>query len=355
VSKALLPFAWLYGLILWTRNWCYDTGIFKTVRVSVPVISVGNMTAGGTGKTPMVEYLIRYCLSKGKKVAVLSRGYRRKTEGLIAIGAGETSRGTAEMIGDEPFQIAKKFPDVTVIVEAKRVVSARVAIEKYGADVILLDDGFQHRSLGRDLDIVMMSGDVPPEQIQMLPAGMRREPLSGLRRSDVLAVSGLKKSGNGIEVDFKVNETFGEHTANFPLQKGIRIEVNTVPLGLHSIFGNETVAWNLLKGKACVAFSGIANPERYEKCLYSLGLKVKDFIRFPDHHSYSGNDLRKIQDSVTKHKPEFVISTEKDSVRLYDCTEMDQSLKERLFFLEIEMCVSNGEDEFKSVLDRVIK
>jgi len=349
--KALLPFSWLYGLILWLRNWCYDTGIIKTVRVSVPVISVGNMTAGGTGKTQMVEYLIRYYLSKGKKIAVLSRGYRRKTEGLIAIGSGDTNRGTATMIGDEPFQIAKKFPEVTVIVESKRVISARLAVEKYGVDVIILDDGFQHRALDRDLDIVMMNGEQPPEEILMLPAGLRREPLRGLRRADVVAVTGLHNGRNGVEVEYRKDG----HTSKSQLERGLKIGVNTVPLALRKIFGDGAVDWNLLNGKTCIAFSGIANPERYEKCLYSLGLKVKEFIRFPDHHSFSGNDVEKIQESVNKHKPEFVITTEKDSVRLFELKELGEKLKERLYFLEIEMCVTDGEIEFKKVLDRVIK
>lgn len=189
VQLMLLPFSWLYGLTMILRNWCFEVGVFHVEQVSVPVISVGNMTAGGTGKTPMVEYLIRFYLKAGNKVAVLSRGYQRDTNGTQIVSDGSNLEMTAEESGDEPYQIARKFPNVMVIVDEKRSRAAQIAINRFQPDVILLDDGFQHRGIERQLDIVMIDGRKALDRISLLPVGLRREPLSGLQRANLMAIS----------------------------------------------------------------------------------------------------------------------------------------------------------------------
>ncbi|MBI5214492.1 MAG: tetraacyldisaccharide 4'-kinase [Ignavibacteriae bacterium] len=336
MSNLLRPFSWLYGFIVWIRNWCYDVGLFKIERVTVPVISVGNMTAGGTGKTPFVEYLVRYCSSKGKRVAVLSRGYKRNSQGTIAVGSGEVYRGNADSLGDELFQIARKFPNATVIADEKRIRSAKLAVKKYQAEVILLDDGFQHRSLGRNLDIVMVSGSTPLENIPLLPAGLRREPMSGLKRANVIVESG----------------TTVQSLSDFDSIMKIKTEVKVKHL--KQVFRNGLFEPKEMQGKTVIAVSGIANPERFHSTLESLGLNVRESLRFSDHHRFSIDDLKKIQSSSEKEQTEYIITTEKDAVRLLGMKEAETMFHERLLYVEIEMEIRQGKTEFHTMLDSII-
>ncbi|TAK67904.1 MAG: tetraacyldisaccharide 4'-kinase [Bacteroidetes bacterium] len=335
LSRLLLPFSWIYGLAVWIRNLLFDAGILKIEKVSVPVISVGNMVAGGTGKTPMVEYLVRHFMEHGKNVAVLSRGYKRASKGTVAIGAKEKNRGNAGMLGDELFQLARKFSQLTVIAGTKRVYSAKLAIERYGADVIVLDDGFQHRALARELDIVMMSSEQPLDKIPMLPAGMRREPLSSLKRASVIALS---------------EGTFGR--TGLPSRPVIQWKVE--PVQLRQVVGEKIIELSSLKDKQCISFCGIANPHRFRGTLETLGLIVQDFIPFPDHHSFSEMDIRKIQQSVEEHQAEIIITTEKDAARLLSKPESGTILGSQLYYLAIELRVIQGEQEFHQIIDSII-
>ncbi len=347
MSNLLLPFAWLYGFIVWLRNKCYDVGVFKVERVSVQVISVGNMTAGGTGKTPFVEYLVRYCLNKGKRVAVLSRGYKRISKGTVAVGFQDSNRGNASMLGDELYQIARKFPNVTVVADEKRTRSATIAIEKYQAEIILLDDGFQHRSLRRDLDIVMMPNQ-SLQEIPMLPAGLRREPLSGLKRANVLV-----DSWSGVGTPSQPRELGGRST---PDQNPSCLKINTeVKMKrLKQVFRNGLFEPNELKGTNVIAVSGIANSERFISTLDSLGLIIKEFIRFADHHQFSVSDLKKIQSAFEKHQATYIITTEKDAVRLLQMKEAETMFHERLLYGEIEIEIREGKTEFHNMINSMI-
>lgn len=367
MSKLLYPFAWIYELVMWIRNWCYDQRIFRVEKVSVPVISVGNLTTGGTGKTPMVEYLVRHFLSKGKNIAVLSRGYRRQSTGTIHIGRGDQARGNAELLGDELFQLSRKFPAISVIAETQRRKSAHLAIDKYAANVIILDDGFQHRSLARDLDILMvgMSHDLYNEP--MLPAGMRREPLNAIQRANVIAQVDFKTSDER-QLDsnkFNAGEGVGITTARVGSKSKIEdsrinvdsqlsINVATIPVDLKQIFGEATLPLGSVYNKSCVAFSGIANPLRFKKTLERLGVNVKKFIQYPDHHNYSDADFRDIRDAIEQNKPDYVLTTEKDAVRMLSLPESGTILGSELYYLSVEMRITNHESDFHYILSSMI-
>jgi len=318
----------------------YDNGMFQVHRVNVPVISVGNMVAGGTGKTPMAEYLIRHFIACGKKVAVLSRGYRRKSTGTIAVGAGERERGNAELLGDEPYQLARKFPDVTVIVDAKRTRSATLAIEQYGAEVIILDDGFQHRALGRDLDIVMLDGAEPLPAVPMLPAGLRREPLQSLRRAGVIAIPSIRCTAPVVPA--------------LPAWEPMTIETTTVPHKVIRAQTGEPVAWNDLQNKSCLAVSGIAHPERFAATLDEIGLNKIGFLRYPDHHHYTLADLATMNKRMAAGRADCIVTTEKDSVRLLSLAESGTVLPDKLYYITVETQVSRGEAEFRTLLDSLV-
>ncbi len=339
----MIPLSWLYGLGIIIRNWFYDAGICKAVHIGIPVISVGNITAGGTGKTPMVEYLIRYFLSQNRKIAVLSRGYKRTTKGTKIVSDGNTLSGTAETIGDEPFQIAKKFPSVIVAVDENRARAAKIIIEKYKPDVILLDDGFQHRGIVRDLDIVIIDGRKFLPAMGMLPAGLRREPFSSLRRADFLVIT--RDYGSTDENGIMLKKYYHKDTAIVQFtSKGFRDFV------LLNNTDNPTKDRN-----DCVAFCGIGNPDSFKNTLAVVGLSVKDMVIFPDHHRYSEADLNEIQDRYEKCKADSIITTEKDAMRLLSIKIPKSFPLKALYFLEIEAVVIGGEKNLHTLLDQTIR
>lgn len=335
-----VPFSWLYGFVVWLRNVCYDTGFFRVHHVRVPVVSVGNITVGGTGKTPFVEYLIKYFIAKDKKVGVLSRGYKRKSHGPVSVAGNDVNRGNAAMLGDEPYQIARKFSQVAVLVDRKRARAAEQAATTLGADIILLDDGFQHRALARNLDIVMVDGWESLLATRMLPAGRRREPLSALERAQVLAFSRPSS--------LVAQPPFGSPGA-------VKVQVEFVPKKMQRVGGENLSDLSLLRGKSCVAFCAIARPELFKDTLVSIGLNVVDFIRFGDHHRYSMSDVRKIQNSFKRHHLDFIITTEKDSVRLLSDKQGKDLISSPLWYLEIEARVVDKESEFHEILDRIVQ
>ena len=338
----MYPFSWLYGIVVSLRNFCYDRKIFRIEKAGIPVISVGNMTVGGTGKTPLVEYLVRYLSGKGKKVAVLSRGYGRSASQQYAVGAGETDRGNAASLGDEPYQIAKKFPHATVIANPSRRDAARVAVQNYGAEIVVLDDGFQHRVLARNLDILVINGDNPIEKEPLLPAGRRREPLSALRRANVIAYSwknGKKKD----LVKLSVNNTPS-------------INVGFKPLCFRSLDGSSPIGLSDLKGKACVAFCGIADPAPFREMLEQCGLVIKDFLKFPDHHVFAPTDFARIVRATESNSVDCIITTEKDAARLSaaDREIFLQRKDSRSCYLEIEAVIIDGEPIFHTMIDNAV-
>ena len=336
----LIPVSWLYGCAVIGRNWCYDLGIIKTTRVTVPVISVGNMTAGGTGKTPFVEYLLRGLLEKKKKIAVISRGYKRTTSGTVVVSDGVAVKVSPTEAGDEPFQIAKKFPGVIVIVDEKRSRAAKLTVVKFGVDVILLDDGFQHRSLRRDIDVVMIDGREPLEEIPLLPAGMRREPLSSLRRADIIAVSKPERLTPQVFIQ--------------SVKKPV-VKVTTVPFQLCGPDGNEIMKIGDLKGKPCVGFCGIGNPASFRATLEKLGLAVTEFLTFPDHHWYTERDLEHLTSVTTGKKTKLLITTEKDAVRILPVQKLRDLLPAGFSYITIRSTAEDSEGILNTMFDRLIR
>lgn len=310
--------------------------ILSSRKFPVPVISVGNMTVGGTGKTPFVEYLVRECLKSGKKVAVISRGYKRTTKGTVIVSDGVSILADAHTAGDEAFQIAKKFPKIVVIVDERRPRGAAIAIDRYGVEVILLDDGFQHRAISRDLDIVMVNPGVPLAEIRMLPAGLRREPLRGIRRGNCIVT--MESLGERNNNSFStIPKLIGRYSA----AKFVRIS-GRIELPLHTMLG-----------KQCTAICGIGNPLTFRTMLQQLGLKIDHFITYPDHHLYTKKDLESLL-VIMKGNPESIlITTEKDAVKFQQLQPGDSARE--WYYLEIETQVVEGEDLLLGELHRLLQ
>jgi len=301
----LLPFSLLYGLGVAVRNLFFDIGIFKTTAAGVPVISIGNLSAGGTGKTPIVEMLALRLRNAGKKVAVVSRGYRRQSTGYVLVSNGSGPLTDVQKAGDEALQMAGNLDGVIVAVDESRVRAARTVARTLGADRIILDDGFQHRDLHRDLNIVVVTASEILAGEFLLPAGNRREPLRALKRSDIVIVTRWKDREEFERAAQKVKQ-FGKPVA------GARIEL----CSFRTMSANQPVELSALSGKRVVAFSGIGNPDSFEELLASSGAVIEQHLVFPDHHWFTAADLKNISDARERSNAVFIVTTEKDAARM---------------------------------------
>jgi len=301
-GRALLsPLAVLYriGLGLWDYSWKFR----KAVKIDVPVISVGNLTAGGSGKTPLTIYLAERFLERQTKPAVLIRGYRRKGKGDLFLLTDTKVVPPVENTGDEAQLIYRRLSgEVPVGIGRRRERTARFLLEKENPDLFILDDGFQYRKLHQDVKIVIINVGSLKEPVRLLPAGDWREPLSALKRADILIYN------------FKFEAEEAGVPDGIPLNK---------PCFKMSYRATGVVAPELkmlgveyIKGKKAFAFAGIADPRGFLKALEATGMKVVGSMFFPDHHWYSDRDLRKITEGSKKSGAEITITTEKDLIKL---------------------------------------
>jgi len=293
----LWPLSLLYGVIVRVRNSLYDRGVLPSFKVDKPVISVGNITTGGTGKTPLVIFLAKRFNKRGKRVCILSRGFKRNSRGTLIVSDGDKILVTIDDAGDEPFQMAKELSTVPVIVDENRVRGARIAIEKFSIDIILLDDGFQHRRLQRDIDIVTFKSAHPLGNGFLLPAGPLREPVSGLKRADLIWVNGNE------------NKPFRREWKNIPL---VRADFKAKSLSGFNWQHDPKE----LGGKRVIGFCGIGRPKGFKHSLDKLGAKVIRFIVFRDHHKYGINDIRRLEKYFQEARADLIVTTEKDWVKL---------------------------------------
>jgi len=296
--RGLCPLSFLYGLVMRVRSNLYRTGLKTSYQASVPVISVGNVVVGGTGKTPMIDFLVRYISGRGIRCAVVSRGYGGSYHQDVAKvnNVDGTLRMTAAESGDEPYLLAKRNPGVPVYVARKRKFGVQAA-ERDGVQLILLDDGFQHLAVHRDVDIVLLDGKRPFGNGNTLPAGMLREPLSALQRADMVVMT---RSGP---------ESRSPLHYNGPVLRS-RHQLDKTMTTLEGVVVPETD----FIGKSCLAFAGIARPEEFFKSLRSFGFCNIEELSLADHQEYNQDILNLLLGSCDNH--DLMITTEKDAVKL---------------------------------------
>lgn len=333
----LIPFSFIYGFVIVLRNLFYESGIFKVKKLSRPVISVGNILAGGTGKTPMVERIGRYFSSLGKRVAILSRGYSRKTKGFVLVTDGERIFAKPDECGDEPFQMALKSVEqklgwIVAVCEDRYIAGVKI-LEKFDVDVFLLDDGFQRRDLYRDFDIVIITGEELSEFL--IPAGLKREPLNSLKRADALCFRD--------EVDLK---NFNRYLGEDKLWVRFSYEL----LEIRKFFDYILDKSELL-GKKAVAFSGIGKHTNFIKLLKDNNFQIVKDFEFPDHYRYTWADIEGIINFLNSAGAEFVITTEKDYMRLFEMKELKDF---PFFYARIEVRFLEGERDLKQKLLRLV-
>jgi len=331
LRKILFPFAILYGFITSIRNFLFDKGILKATFFDLPVIAVGNLSVGGTGKTPQIEYLIRL-LSDKYKVATLSRGYKRKSEGFVL--ADENSN--AEILGDEPFQFYQKFPNVLVAVDANRTNGIQQLLsQKEKPEIILLDDAYQHRKVKAGFYILLTAyGDLYADDF-MLPTGNLRESRSGSERASIVVVTKCPKNlseeeQNAIRLKLK-------------LSSSQQVFFTFIDYDEEIYSKNERIAVSEVKAESKLLLAGIAKPKPFFDFLKN---ENDECLTFLDHHHFSDADLESIQSKANGRK---IITTEKDYVRLKDSKIVSQ-----LYYLPIKSTFINHQQNFDAaILDYV--
>ncbi|MFD1601735.1 tetraacyldisaccharide 4'-kinase [Flavobacterium artemisiae] len=332
LRKILFPFAVLYGFITSIRNFLFDNGFLKSTSFDLPVIAVGNLSVGGTGKTPQIEYLIRL-LSDKYKIATLSRGYKRKSDGFVL--ADENAN--AEILGDEPFQFYQKFPNVMVAVDANRTNGiTQLLSQNEKPEIILLDDAYQHRKVKAGFYILLTSYDDLYADDFMLPTGNLRESRSGAERANIVVVT---KCPNNL-----TEEQQAKIRLKLKLSCSQQIFFTFINYDEVIYGAAEKISVSEIKSESKILLAGIAKPKPFFDYLKN---ENDECLTFPDHHHFSDADLETIQNKANGKK---IITTEKDYVRL-----KDSKLISQLYYLPIKSSFINHQQNFDATILEYVK
>lgn len=357
VARAtLFAFSKVYQAAIKLRRFLYDVRILRDSTLGVQVITIGNLTVGGTGKTPVVEKFARELTDQGRKVAILSRGYRSKPPPLAnrlvnklllrddrtpprVVSDGKNLLLDSETAGDEPHMLASNLKDVVVLVDKDRVKSGRYAIEKFGCDILLLDDGFQYWKLaGRRRDIVLVDYQQPFGNEHLLPRGTLREPPDHLARADTIFIT--KVDGDTASLRARIQRC--NPTAGI-------IECVHRPLYFENVFTGERVGLELLKGRRVATLSGIAQPESFEQGVTKLGAELVYTKRFADHHRFRQQEILNVINRAKKRQAELIITTQKDAVRFPKLDRRDLPM----YFMRVEINIISGAKDFHDCVRRI--
>ncbi len=342
----LLPFSFFYGIIIFLRNKLFDFHILSEKSFAIPVISVGNLSMGGTGKTPHVEYLIRL-LYEEYKIATLSRGYGRTTKGFLLVDAN----ATAETAGDEPLQYIKKFPEICVALDEKRVRGISKILSQFpDIETILLDDAFQHRYVKPGLSILLTDFYKPFSHDYIFPSGTLRELKSGMKRADIIIVTKCPRVLSPITCKSMEEE--------MKIQHGQSVYYSYIEYGKLIPMNEFSIKKDVGKFSTIFMFAGIANPYPLEDQLKSFADRVET-LKFRDHYQYQPKDMMKIKETFESifSKNKIIVTTEKDAMRIKGTSLMNFFVDLPFFYLPIEVKFHKKEkNKFdKQIIDYVRK
>jgi tetraacyldisaccharide 4'-kinase len=356
VRGILFLFSKLFHAGVKTRHYLYRARIIRDTTLGVQVIAIGNLTVGGTGKTPVVEKFARELRDQGRNVAILSRGYRSRPTPLMrqltnrlffrhdstpprVVSDGRSLLLDSEMAGDEPYMLASNLKDVVVLVDKDRVKSGRYAIEKYGCDTLLLDDGFQYwKLLGKRRDIVLIDSQQPFGNRHLLPRGTLREPPSHLARASWVFIT--KSDGK--------TEALRAEIARLNPHAGV-IECIHHPLYFEDVFSGQRYELDLLKAKKVASLSGIAQPESFEGSLVNLGGELVYSKRFADHHRFSQQEILNVINRSKKRGAAMILTTQKDAVRFPKIDRRDLPI----IFMRVEIKIMHGARDFQECVRQI--
>ncbi len=356
VGSVLRAFSFVFRALVQFRLKLYEWGLFRPHALGCQVISIGNLTVGGTGKTPIVEVFARTLQQSGRKVAILSRGYRKEEDPFfkrlwkrLTFGAQDMPPRVASdgrhllldsaLSGDEPFMLAQNLPEVAVIVDANRVKAGRYAVQKLGCDTLILDDGFQYLHLQHRLDIVLVDRTNPFGNRRLLPRGILREPIRNLKRAGFIFIT--KSNGDGAT---ELKQQLRRYNPHAEIS-----ECRHAAKHLQDLFTKERVPLDYIRGLPVAAVSGIASPKGFEDELIRLGATVLYHKRYTDHHRYSQQEIIDVINKGLQRGARIIVTTEKDAVRFPMIERRDLPI----FFLRVEIEMLSGAEEFRAWINRI--
>lgn len=300
--------SFFYGLLVRARVHLYRLGIFRSSSLPCKVVSVGNITLGGTGKTPFVILLAELFHGKGIPAAILSRGYKGSFSGPLGIVTdGKKTLMDVRQAGDEPYLLSRKLRGVPVFIGRERRLSGQAAVDKFQARVVILDDGFQHLPLKRDVNLLLLDARTPFGNGWLFPRGSLREPLDQAKRADAVI---LTKADPSVNIE-KLKEKLLRWAPGSPV-----FALRYAPIGIWDQIQERTLPLEVLRGRSILAFTGIGSPTSFRRSLENLGARIVGFNSFRDHYWYRPGDLRKLLQEGEQKGAEALLTTEKDSVRL---------------------------------------
>ncbi len=329
LRKILFPFSLIYGFIIWLRNIFYDSGVLSSKSFPGPVICVGNLSVGGTGKTPMIEYLLRMLLPQ-YRIATLSRGYGRDSKGYILLKGDDK----ASRVGDEPLQFKMKFPEAFIAVDENRQRGISNLISQVSPDVVLLDDAFQHRKVKAGLNILLTSYHNIYFKDFMLPAGDLREPATGAKRAQIIVVTKCPPTLNAGEQE--------GIRQKLKLRNYQQLYFSYIDYAAFLVNENGEFPLQQVSEKEIGLVTGIANPKPFSEYMEQQGLKFTH-LNFPDHHIFNNKELSRFKDFAV------IITTEKDYMRLKDVLKHPN-----LYYIPIESRFINSEAQFKQRIQHYV-
>ena len=339
-----------FAAVVGIRYFLYGAGILRRYPLGIQVISIGNVTAGGTGKTPVTEIFARTLAAEGRRVAILSRGYRRKeppwwqrlfTQVIVpplVVSDGKHVLLDAETGGDEPYMLASNLPGVAVVVDRNRVKAGRYAIKKFGCDTLILDDGFQYQKLKHSVEVVLVDSTNPFGNGHMLPRGVLREPARNLKRADIIFLTKCRGDVSAVREEVRKYNTRAEI-----------VECNHTPKVLKDVWSREEFPLGWLKGKTTCTLSGIASPKGFENSLRHLGAKVVWCERYADHHRYDSSQILYALNRTADMGADALVTTEKDAVRF----PRFETSPVRCLYLRIAIEILAGGQNFTDIINRI--
>ena len=356
MAKVLFALSHIFHGIVKVRWYLYENRILRNTPLGCLVVVVGNLTVGGTGKTPVVEKFARTLRDRGRKVAILSRGYKSKNEGLPRklwrkfthgeetppkiVSDGESVLLDSEVAGDEPYMLARNLPGVVVLCDKNRVKAGSYAIREFGCDTLILDDGFQYLPLKGRLNLLLVDKTNPFGNQHLLPRGILREPIQHLSRASYI----LLTKSDGVR-DENLLELIREHNSKAEI-----IECAHKPQFLQAFGSDEQLPLEALEGTSIAAFSGIATPESFENMLRKHGAQIQYNKRFLDHHRFSDHEIEAIFREVAELEGvSMIVTTEKDAVRLAEGVKPPVPI----YYLRLEIDILSGHEDFEAAVGRI--
>ena len=342
--------SFIFLFVVSLRYFLYGIGLVRRFPLGVQVISIGNVTAGGTGKTPVTEIFARTLAAEGRKVAILSRGYRRKEapwwqrmftqviDPPLVVSDGKHVLLDAATGGDEPYMLASNLPGVAVVVDRNRVKAGRYAVKRLGCNTIILDDGFQYQKLKHSIEVVLVDSTNPFGNGNMLPRGILREPARNLKRADIIF---LTKCRGDVS---KVRDEIRRYNKSADI-----VECNHTPRVLKDVWSREEYPLSWLAGKTLCTLSGIASPKGFENSLRHLGAKVVWCERYADHHRYDSSEVLYALNRTADMGADALVTTEKDAVRF----PRFETSPVKCLYLRIAIEILAGGDNFTQIINRI--